>query len=202
MIGIPLGLAAGNIGEWLIHKHWLHGLGRNKKSFWAFHWHEHHRESRKNDMVDGQYLRPVFSWSPQGKEALALSLGALAVTPLFPLAPFFTGTLWYCMARYYVVHKRSHLDPHWAKANLPWHYDHHMGRDQNANWCVTHPWFDHVMATRKLYDFGARGPSEERAPVSRSKSLLGRAWHGLKEAWDVKRGRVASPKRAHLRVAA
>ena len=39
----------------------------------------------------------------------------------------------------------------WARENLPWHYDHHMGPDQNANWCVTKPWFDHVMGTRKPY---------------------------------------------------
>ena len=39
MIGIPVALAASNAGEWLIHKYWLHGLGKNKKSFWAFHWH-------------------------------------------------------------------------------------------------------------------------------------------------------------------
>jgi hypothetical protein len=26
-----------------------------------------------------------------------------------------------------------------------------MGKDQNANWCVTHPFFDIVMGTRKEY---------------------------------------------------
>lgn len=202
MLGIPIGLAASNAGEWFIHKYWLHGLGKNKKSFWSFHWHEHHRESRKNDMVDAQYVRSVLTWSPQGKEALALALGAAAMVPVFPLLPFFTGTIWYRMYRYYVIHKRSHLDPNWARENLPWHYDHHMGKDQNANWCVTHPWFDHVMGTRKLYEYSARGPSNESAPASQQKSLLGRAWDGLKEAWDVKKKLGGEKKRAHLRVAA
>ena len=53
--------------------------------------------------------------------------------------------------RYYRVHKRAHLDPEWAKVHLPWHYDHHMGPNQNANWCVTRPWFDHLMGTREPY---------------------------------------------------
>ncbi len=157
MIGIPIALAYTNISEWLIHKYWLHGLGKNKKSFWAFHWHEHHRESRKNDMHDPQYTRSVLSWSPQGKEVLALIGGAVAVAPLLPIFPFFTATVWYRSARYYQLHKKAHLDPEWAKVHLPWHYDHHMGKDQNANWCVTHPWFDHVMGTRKKYEYDGKG---------------------------------------------
>ncbi|RYZ84400.1 MAG: hypothetical protein EOO68_31675, partial [Moraxellaceae bacterium] len=27
-------------------------------------------------------------------------------------------------------------------------YDHHMNSNQDANWCVTRPWFDYVMGTR------------------------------------------------------
>ncbi len=157
MIGIPIGFAYTNISEWLIHKYWLHGLGKNKKSFWSFHWHEHHREARKNEMFDPQYVRSVFNWSPQGKEVLGLIAGALAVSPLLPLAPFFTATVWVRTWRYYQAHKKAHLDPQWAKEHLPWHYDHHMGKDQNANWCVTHPWFDHVMGTRKKYQYDETG---------------------------------------------
>lgn len=201
MIGIPVGLVAANVGEWLIHKHWLHGLGKNKKSFWAFHWHEHHRESRSHGMFDAQYVRSVFSWSPQGKEALALGLGAVALLPLFPVAPFFAGTLVVRGLRYYQLHKRAHLDREWAKQHLPWHYDHHMGKDQNANWCVTHPWFDHVMGTRKVYEYGERGPTSEREPASKGKSLLGRMWEGLKEGWT-KGTPVAEGGRPKLRVAA
>ncbi len=162
MIGIPLGLLYANAGEWLVHKYILHGLGKNKDSFWAFHWHEHHRESRKHDMFDAQYVRSLFGWSAQSKEALALLLAALAHLPLFPVAPFFTGTVLYRMWAYYRIHKRAHLEPGWAKENLPWHYDHHMGRDQNANWCVTHPFFDYVMGTRIAYEYGHGQPAEAR----------------------------------------
>jgi sterol desaturase/sphingolipid hydroxylase (fatty acid hydroxylase superfamily) len=151
MIGIPLGLLYANASEWLIHKHVLHGTGRKKGSFFRFHWVEHHREVRLHDMVDHDYERSVFGTHAQGKEALCLAAAAVAHLPLFPVAPFFTGTVLYSIANYYVKHRRSHLDPEWAKEHLPWHYDHHMAPDQDANWCVTRPWFDHVMGTRKKW---------------------------------------------------
>src|SRR4051812_34346146 len=72
LLGVPIGLLYANAMEWLIHKYLLHGLGKNKASFFSFHWHEHHRESRRGDMFDPQYVRPLFTWSPQGKEALSI----------------------------------------------------------------------------------------------------------------------------------
>lgn len=151
MIGIPLGLAYTNAGEWLIHKYLLHGRGKHKSSFWSFHWHDHHNASRKYDMYDPQYEDTLFSWSPQTKEVVAL-LGAAAVhVPLLPIAPFFAGTVLWRMWKYYEIHKKAHLDPEWAKEHLPWHVDHHLGKNQNLNWCVTHPFFDWVMGTRKEY---------------------------------------------------
>lgn len=121
MIGIPLGLAAANATEWLVHKYVLHGLGRNKQSFWAFHWHDHHRNVRRHGNVDPDYQRPLFAqWNGQSKEALALVASTLAVAPLFPVAPFFVGTVAYCAVNYYRKHKRSHLDPAWAREHLLW----------------------------------------------------------------------------------
>lgn len=152
MIGIPLGLAYTNAGEWLVHKYVLHGLGRKRSSFWSFHWLEHHRVVRLRKFVDPDYERSLLSgWNAQSKEAVALTGAALVHLPLFPIAPFFTGTVLYGMWNYYRKHKRAHLDPEWAKEHLPWHYDHHMAPDQDANWCVTKPWFDHFMGTRKPY---------------------------------------------------
>ena len=87
----------------------------------------------------------------QAKEAVALSASAVLIAPLAPVAPFFVGTVWYSAINYYRQHKRAHLDPAWARANLPWHYDHHMGPEQDANWCVTRPWFDDLLGTRKPY---------------------------------------------------
>ena len=151
VIGVPLGLLYENWGEWFIHKRVLHDMGRNKKSFWAFHWHEHHGSSRKNGFVDPHYQRSLWSWTSQSKEALLLVVGALAHLPLVSIAPGFVIGLYFAMLRYYVMHKRSHLDPEWARAKLPWHYDHHMGPNQDSNWCVTKPWFDDFMGTREVY---------------------------------------------------
>ena len=151
MIGIPIGLLYANASEWVAHKYILHGLGKNKKSFWRFHWGDHHKICRKQAGRDPAYERPLQGWNPQTKEALSLAVGVLMHLPVAPLAPFFFGTLAYRAVHYYRVHRKAHLDPEWAKTHLPWHYDHHMGKDQDANWCVTHPFFDHLMGTRKPY---------------------------------------------------
>ncbi len=151
MLGIPIGLVLSNAGEWAIHKHVLHRLGRRRNSYWSFHWHEHHRACRQNDHIDEAYRGGALHWNAQGKEALGLFAASAAFLPLFPVAPFLVGTLIYCSINYYRKHKRAHLDPGWAREHLTWHYDHHMGPDQHANWCVTRPWFDIVMGTRRPY---------------------------------------------------
>jgi sterol desaturase/sphingolipid hydroxylase (fatty acid hydroxylase superfamily) len=151
MWGIPLGMVAANGLEWVVHKHVLHGLGKKRSSFWSFHWHEHHAACRRNGHYDADYERPVFGAHAQGKEAAALLAGGALLLPLLPVAPFFTLTMWASGVNYYRVHKRAHLDPAWAREHLPWHYDHHMGPDVDANWCVSKPWFDEWMGTRKPY---------------------------------------------------
>ena len=161
LLGIPVALVYANAMEWGIHKYLLHGLGKNKNSFFAFHWHDHHRASRKEDMFDPQYVRPLFTWSPQGKEALSVAALIAIHSVLLPVFPFFALTTVYCALRYYFVHNRAHLDGAWARTHVPWHYDHHMGKDQNANWCVTAPWFDVLIGTRK------RWPSEESERATR-----------------------------------
>jgi sterol desaturase/sphingolipid hydroxylase (fatty acid hydroxylase superfamily) len=166
MLGIPLGLLYANAGEWLIHKYVLHGVGKNKKSFWNFHWGEHHRASRKHGFSDPDYERTPFANNAQGKEALAL-VGLVALhLPLFTVAPLFTATVCYSAADYYFKHKRAHLDPAWAKQNLKHHYDHHMGTEQDANWCVTRPWFDWLMGTRVDYSYDERGRVIKHAGAS------------------------------------
>jgi len=161
MIGIPLGLAVANASEWLIHKYVLHGLGKHKNSFWSFHWHEHHRNARKNGHHDPDYKARLWkAWNGQSKEAAVLIGTAVAMAPVAPFAPFFYGTIVYSAVNYYRKHKRAHLDPAWAREHLPWHYDHHMGPNQNANWCVTRPWADIVKGTREPY----LGTARERAP--------------------------------------
>ncbi len=99
-----------------------------------------------------------------------MTMLAAAHLPLFPVAPFFTAAVWYSAARYHRVHKRAHLDPDWAREHLPWHYDHHMGPNQEANWCVTQPWFDHLMGTREPYTGTSRESRDSVRHAARAMS--------------------------------
>jgi hypothetical protein len=166
VIGIPIGLAFANATEWLVHKYILHGLGRHKKSFWSFHWHTHHKHARQQGHLDPDYHGSLWKWNGQSKEALALTLSGLTYLPLAPVAPFFVGTMIYSIVNYYRKHKRAHLDPEWARENLPWHYDLHMGPNQHANWCVTRPWMDILMGTREPY-VGTEREAADRAKRER-----------------------------------
>lgn len=148
MIGIPIGLFAVNATEWAMHKYVLHDIGRNKQSYWHQHW-IHHRDTRRNDFYDPMYETFPIGFHQQGTETFPLIASSIVMAPLFPIAPFFTMTMWYGAFNYWRIHRKSHLHPDWARENLSWHYDHHVGTNQDTNWCVTRPWFDYVMGTRK-----------------------------------------------------
>lgn len=168
MLGIPIGLLYSNAMEWTIHKYVLHGPGKKRGTFWSFHFHEHHRAARSNNHIDTAYRQPPFGRDAQSKEVIGLAVLTLFHLPLLPVAPFFTGTLVYGAVDYYRKHKRAHLDTEWARTHLPWHYDHHMGPNQDANWCVTRPWFDHIMGTRVQYS----GTEKEQADYQRRVARL------------------------------
>lgn len=163
MFGFVAGMITGNAVEWVAHKYILHGRGKKRSSFWSFHFHEHHRASRQHQMVDEHYHHSVLQWNAQGKEVIALVGGAALAIPLAPLAPGFVAGLWTHGAVYYVVHKKAHLDEEWGRKWLAWHYDHHMGPNQDCNWCVTYPLFDWIMGTRVPY----KGTEKERVDRQR-----------------------------------
>ncbi len=149
MLGFALGLVASNAAEWAIHKYALHGQGRKKGTFWAFHFHEHHRNVRQSGGHDPAYERPFWSAPSTSKEVLSLIGTALASTPLLPISPGFVAASWLHASAYYFMHKKAHLDPEWARKWVPWHVDHHLGPNQHKNWCVTYPFMDWVMGTRE-----------------------------------------------------
>ncbi len=167
-LGFVAGLLYANVGEWTIHRFALHGLGKSRTSFWSFHFHEHHQAARRHDMLDEDYLRPVFAWHAQGKEAAALVFAALSHVPLaFVFPSFYAGVLLNIIG-YYVVHRRAHLDPDWGRRWLPWHYDHHMGPDQDQNWCVTWPGADWVLRTRRPYKGTERETADRQRRAQRA----------------------------------
>lgn len=148
LLEVVAGLAAANVVEWVVHKYVLHDMGKKKGSFWSYHWHEHHRNSRKHDFYDDSYNQGFFSGS-RLKENVGIFGLALIQTPLIFIAPWYVVTTWAYAVAYLWAHRKSHLDVEWGKKWLPWHYDHHMGKDQDQNWCVLFPWMDWVMRTRK-----------------------------------------------------
>lgn len=144
-----LGLLYANAGEWLMHKYILHALGQKQHSFWAYHLYEHHVISAKNGMIDSGYKNITLkTWNTQTKELAVLTGIILLHVPLLLMFPLFTSAVYFSLALYYYTHRKAHLDPAWARRHLPWHYEHHMGGNCNANWCVTWPMFDYLMGTR------------------------------------------------------
>jgi sterol desaturase/sphingolipid hydroxylase (fatty acid hydroxylase superfamily) len=174
MIGIPLALAMFGYGEWATHRYLLHGLGRSRKSYFAFHFHEHHQSVRRHGGYDPDYEGPPWSTLTQAGEALGLLAVGIAHLPLLPVAPYYTLTTWYCLDRYRRLHRRAHLDPAWGRVHLPWHYDHHMG-DQDQNWGVTWGWFDALVGTRVAY----LGTEKELAERARNASRASDAAAGV-----------------------
>lgn len=155
MIGFPIALIFANGFEWYAHKYILHGTPRPGQPRYSpipksmkSHW-QHHKIVRTTDYQDDGYTEGLSNWRTRDEVISLLKLTAITSLAM-PVAPFFTLGTYYAAARYFYVHRRSHLEPEWGKKAIPWHYDHHMNTNQDANWCVTRPWFDYIMGTRVI----------------------------------------------------
>jgi hypothetical protein len=152
--GFVAGLVILNGYEWFAHKYLLHGVHRKGKPRYSpvpksmeSHW-AHHREVRKQDFSDECYVEGLDNWRTRHElMSLAVAAGVASVV-FYPFSKGMALAAIYSAGNYYYVHRRAHLEPDWAKRTIPWHYDHHMNSNQDANWCVTRPWFDYVMGTR------------------------------------------------------
>lgn len=162
MIGIAVGWAYAHLGEWAIHRYVLHGAAKKRGHPLSFHFHEHHRASRQNGFQDPIYDSHAFKWNAAGKEGLGLVLLTAAHLPLLPVAPFFTAAVVASTVQYYRVHKRAHVDPAWAREHTPWHYDHHMAPNQDANYGIRSDWVDRLLGTREPY-VGTEREERDRA---------------------------------------
>ena len=130
------------IFEYLTHKHILHNYRLFKTAF-RNHFKVHHGTSRKNGMIDPGYETLVSSRF----EVIGLTVIALLHLPVCFLSPLFYFVLIANLAHYYYTHRRSHIDIEWGRENIPWHYAHHMGKNQNINWGVRLPIIDKVLKT-------------------------------------------------------
>ena len=140
--------------EYSLHRWWLHN--RKRKHWFQDHFGNHHKLARKNWMYDHRShdkIQPT-----KDREIKGLLLLALFHSPVAIWFPWAYLVLVYSTAAYFIVHRRAHQDFRWARENLPWHYDHHIGQ-QNMNWGVRLPWVDWIAGTRRVY----KGtPREER----------------------------------------
>ncbi len=151
MIGLPLGLVYSNAVEWVVHRYLLHGLGKRKNSIFSFHWSKHHKNSRRHGMYDPDYEKPLWDMRSRGKEVGGIAAIVALHLPLASAAPWFTAAVCYAGFNYLYRHEKSHLDVEWGKKHMRSHYDHHMGKNQDMNWCVTRPWFDWLLGTREHF---------------------------------------------------
>lgn len=148
-IQVPLALVYANLVEWLVHKYLLH-RGKRKGSFWSHHFRVHHRLARRQgplQMIDEGY-RESFWKQVRTSEVLGLVVLVVSHLPLITVAPWFVGTLVFSAVNYFRVHRKAHTNPEWAAKWLPWHVDHHLGTNQDANWCVSFPLWDWILKTR------------------------------------------------------
>ena len=140
--------------EYTLHRWWLHN--RKRKHWFRDHFGNHHRIARKNWMFDHRSHDPISVRND--REIKGLILLALLHSPVAIWFPWAYLVLVYSALAYFVEHRRAHQDFRWARENLPWHYDHHVGQ-QNMNWGVRLPWVDWIAGTRREY----KGtPREER----------------------------------------
>ena len=132
------------IFEYIAHKHVLHNY-KNFKSAFKNHFKIHHGTSRRNKMHDPGYDKLISSHF----EIFALLIILVVHFPVYFVSPFLYFCLAVNLAHYYYVHRKSHVDIEWGKQNLPWHYAHHMGKNQNINWGVRSPIIDKILGTSK-----------------------------------------------------
>ena len=148
MLGIVLQVAIAwaysHVLEYSLHRWLLHN--RKRKQWFRNHFGDHHRIARRNMMLDSKAHDSIqIKGDPEIKGLLVL---ALLHAPIAIVWPFAYATLVYSSVSYFFIHRRAHQDFRWARNNLPWHYDHHMGKNQNVNWGVRLPWVDWIMGTR------------------------------------------------------
>ena len=136
---VLLGFLYANFLDWYVHILLHKPKGKSK---FKFHW-KHHGMARKNGNLDLDYKKKIFH-----NETWLTLLGAAIHIPLIWVsAPFAIIAILYALF-YLTIHRQTHIHVNFFKKWMPWHYEHHMGRNQNANWCVVCPLMDHIMGTR------------------------------------------------------
>jgi len=150
VLAIFLAFIYGNLMEYVMHRYILHGFGKKKNNPFNFHWYSHHKTCRKNNFYDSYYENPDSFF--RCKEKLGLILLVVLHIPTYFISPTFFVAISLYTIYYYKLHRWMHVNVEAGRKRFPWHYDHHMGRDQDKNWGVTHQWMDKLLGSRKSWD--------------------------------------------------
>ena len=135
--------------EYILHRYVLHNRKLSPKRF-KDHFSTHHSTARRNLMLDAKYVN-IHRTFWRDDEVRSLFFLSILHSPIVMIWPWAYLTLVLSAISYFLAHRKSHLDHDWARNNLPWHYDHHMGKNQHKNWGVRLPIFDYIFGTRSLY---------------------------------------------------
>ena len=133
----------GHILEYFLHRV-MHDF-KHFPFFFKHHFGGHHKISRKNEMRDESYDN-IYTKSSLF-ECLGLLIGMIVHLPIVFFFPFFYITLLASAGQYYWMHRKSHIDVEWGKNKMPWHYKHHMSKDQHSNWGVRSNMIDVLLKT-------------------------------------------------------
>ena len=144
----------GYIMEYVFHRWIFHSnrLGKNKNSIFSFHFREHHRKSRIGKMRDKTYDKiTITGCSSSKKEIIGLMFVNVIHFPIIFIFPFAYLSMMLNSVHYFYMHRKSHVDIEWSKKNMPWHYDHHLGIDQDSNYGIRSDIIDRLLFTKKPY---------------------------------------------------
>jgi len=195
--GFLVGLVVANGFEWVAHKYILHGTHRSGKPRYSpvpdsmkSHW-EHHREVRKTAFHDQGYVEGLANWRTKNEVVSLVVVAGVFGTLFYPVSKGMALSTVYSACNYYYIHRRAHLEPEWAMKKIPWHYDHHMNSNQDANWCVTKPWFDYILGTRVISapELQEKNPLGILLPGTVSNLLNGITERYFPAKWVEKQGR-------------
>ena len=142
-----LGWLYGHLFEYLAHRFILHNHKLWLRFFQA-HFSEHHKLTRRHGMIDPKYLMGL---SRNLREVLILSSIAIIHLPVFFVSVAGYIAILYSLVAYYTIHGLSHSVYGFGRRWVPWHYDHHLGKNPNRNWGVRLPVFDWIFRTRVFF---------------------------------------------------
>lgn len=173
VLQVALAWAYSHVLEYCLHRWLLHN--RHRKKWFKTHFGDHHKIARRNMMLDSKAYKAIeIKGDPEIKGLIVLGLLHSPVAILWPFA--YAMLIWSAFS-YFFVHRRAHQDFRWARENLSWHYDHHMGPDQNVNWGVRLPWVDWIMGTRVHWKGEQKEVSEYNSFFRMIKRIYGTRSH-------------------------